>query len=98
MRFVLEFSESALENLSYFRKYEQTLIVDQVEVQLSHEPAAETRNRKPLEPNTLADWELRIGVYRVFYDVDATETKVKIKAVGYTEHNRLFIGGKEYVL
>jgi len=98
MRFVLELTGTAIEDLTCFKKYEQRLILDQIEVQLTYEPATETRNRKPLEPNALADWELRIGVYRVFYDVDATQPAVTIKAVGYKEHNRLFIGGKEYVL
>jgi mRNA-degrading endonuclease RelE of RelBE toxin-antitoxin system len=32
-----------------------------------------------LEPNSLADWELRLGDYRVFYDVDETELVAKIK-------------------
>jgi hypothetical protein len=33
----------------------------------------ETRNRKPLRDNPLADWELRVGRFRVFYEVDAEE-------------------------
>lgn len=98
MRFVLEFTESALDDLSYYRKYEQTLIVDQTEIQLSYQPTTETRNRKPLERNDLADWELRVGTYRVFYDVDPAQASVKIKAIGHKEHDRLFIGGKERTL
>jgi mRNA-degrading endonuclease RelE of RelBE toxin-antitoxin system len=74
------------------------LILDQVEVQLSHEPACETRKRKPLEPNNLTEWELRIGDYRVFYDIDMSEARVKIIAVGVKEHNALYIRGKEYTL
>ncbi len=62
----------------------------------NREPDRETRNRKPLEPNALADWELRIGDYRVFYDIDIAGTTVKIKAIGHKEHNRLVIRGKEY--
>ncbi len=98
MRFKPEFSDSALDDLRYYRKFEQTLIVDQIEVQLSFEPLRETRNRKPLEPNDLADWELRVGVYRVFYDVDVVAPAVKIKAIGHKEHNVLYIRGKEYNL
>jgi mRNA-degrading endonuclease RelE of RelBE toxin-antitoxin system len=51
-----------------------------------------------MEPNALADWELRIGDYRVFYDIDSAAATVKIKAIGYKEHNRLFIRGTEYQL
>ena len=98
MPFVLDFTASALDDLAIFKKYEQTLILDQIEGQLSYEPLIETRNRKPLEPNALGEWELRIGVYRVFYDTDALEATVKIKAIGYKQHNRLYLRGKEYTL
>ena len=98
MRFVLDLTDSALEDLDFFKKYEQTLILDQMEVQLSHEPTTATRNRKPLEPNPLGEWELRIGGYRVFYDIVVNETMVKIKAIGYKEHNQLYFRGKEYPL
>ena len=98
MRFDLKWTESALEDLTFFRKYEQTLILDQVDVQLSYEPATETRHRKPLEPNELAEWEVRIGAYRVFDDIDTTDATVKIKAVGSKQHNTLTIRGREYSL
>ena len=61
-------------------------------------PGTETRHRKPLEPNELAEWEVRIGAYRVFYDVDTTEATVKIKAVGSKLHNTLTIREREYSL
>jgi mRNA-degrading endonuclease RelE of RelBE toxin-antitoxin system len=98
MRFTVEFTESALDDLYFFRKYEQNIILEQIDTQLLFEPASETHRRKPMEPNELADWELRIGDYRVFYDIDVNEAKVKIKAVGWKEHNRLFLRGKEYWL
>jgi mRNA-degrading endonuclease RelE of RelBE toxin-antitoxin system len=46
----------------------------------------------------LADWELRIGRYRVFYDVDVANRVVRILAVGVKERNRLLIGGQEVLL
>jgi mRNA-degrading endonuclease RelE of RelBE toxin-antitoxin system len=98
MRFVLNFSDSALGDLEFFRKYEQTLILDQTQTQLTYQPTTETRNRKPLEPNDLADWELRVGAYRVFYDVVPAEGIVKVKAIGHKEHNELYIRGKEFKL
>lgn len=57
-----------------------------------------TSNRKPLRPNELSKWELRVSEYRIFHDVDEITLTVKIKAVGYKEHNRLFIRGKEFYL
>lgn len=98
MPFALTFTRDALDDLAYLKKYEQRLVLDELELQLTNEPIVETRNRKPLEPNTLAEWELRIGVYRVFYDVDPAANQVKIKAVGYKEHNVLHLRGKEFIL
>ena len=46
----------------------------------------------------LADWELRIRQHRVFYEVDEAAARVRIVAVGYKEHNKLFIGGEEFIL
>ncbi|NJN93703.1 MAG: type II toxin-antitoxin system RelE/ParE family toxin [Anaerolineales bacterium] len=97
-KFVLEFTNSAFEDLAFFKKYEQSLILDAISLQLVHQPHIETRNRKQLESNPLAEWELRVGSYRIFYDIAHAESSVKIKAIGYKEHNKLFIRGKEYTL
>jgi mRNA-degrading endonuclease RelE of RelBE toxin-antitoxin system len=88
----------AIADLKPFRKYEQQLIVDQIDEQLSHEPAHETRNRKRLRPNGVAEFELRITRFRVFYDVDENKNLVMIEAVGHKEGSRLLIRGKEYQL
>ena len=47
-----------------------------------------------IRPHRLAKWELRIGKYRVFYDViEATNSEivkiVKIEAVGFKLENKL---------
>ena len=94
----IEYSLEAVEDLKRFRKYEQQLIVDQIDEQLSYEPAQETRNRKRLRSNRVAEFELRITRFRVFYDVDENKNLVKIEAVGHKEGSRLFIRGKEYQL
>ena len=94
----IEYTLEAMEDLKRFRRYEQQLIVDQIDEQLSYEPSHETRNRKRLRPNTVAEFELRITRFRVFYDVDENKNLVKIEAVGHKEGNRLFILGKEYQL
>ena len=94
----IEYTLEAMEDLKGFRKYEQQLIADQIEEQLSYEPAHETRTRKRLRPNSVAEFELRITKFRVFYDVDENKKLVKIEAVGHKEGSRLFIRGKEYQL
>lgn len=93
--FDLDFTESAIEDLRYFKKTEQNLILDSIEEQLVQEPLNVTKNRKPLRPNDISAWELRIDKYRVFYDVNVEDNLVIIKAVGAKEHNQLFICGKE---
>lgn len=98
MIFILTFTDSALDDLDYFKKYEQGVIVDAIDQQLLHEPGVETRNRKVLDPNPLAQWELRVGAYRVFYDLTVSGRMVTVKAIGWKEHNKLYIRGKEYIL
>ena len=96
--FQLIFTENALKDLTYLKKAEQVLIIDNIEKQLTWEPLTETKNRKPLRPNDLGKWELRIQNYRVFYDIDSKGQIVKIKAVGWKKHNVLFIRNREFML
>ena len=62
---------------------------------LSYEPTTKTRNRKPLRPNEVAEWELRIGKFRVLYDVDENGRIVRIKVVGFKIGNLLFVRGRK---
>jgi hypothetical protein len=72
--------------------------------QLSLAPDGITRNRKPLErsPGPFgATWELRCGPsnrFRVFYEIIAERQEVWILAIGVKEGNRLYFGGKEFLL
>jgi hypothetical protein len=73
---------------------------------LAYEPLVETRQRKPLRPNPLAPWELRVGSLRAFYDVrlaarepsdpdlEAPTDVVYVLAVGKKERNVLRIAGE----
>jgi mRNA-degrading endonuclease RelE of RelBE toxin-antitoxin system len=96
--FEILFTSSAIEDLRALRKSEQTAIIGRIDNQLSHEPNVATRNRKRLRPNQVAEWELRIGAYRVFYDVFEAQAVVKVEAIGYKEHDRLIIRGEEFEL
>jgi mRNA-degrading endonuclease RelE of RelBE toxin-antitoxin system len=57
--FVIQFTLEAVDDLRELRKYEAQRIVDEIEMQLTFEPTAVTRNRKQLRSNQLAEWELR---------------------------------------
>jgi mRNA-degrading endonuclease RelE of RelBE toxin-antitoxin system len=96
--FNLEITESARDDLRFLKPFDQRRILDGIEQQLASNPLVPTRHRKQLRTNDLSAWELRIGKHRVFYDVDQEGVTVRIKAVGWKEHNRLFLRGKEYVL
>ncbi len=49
-----------------------------------------------MRPNPLAQWELRIGNLRVYYQVEEEpEALVHIRAVGLKVRNRILIVGEE---
>ena len=94
----IEFTSEALDDLQLFRKHDQAKILEVIEIQLQHQPQVDTRNRKRLRPNRVAEWELRLGRSRVFYDV-LEETKVaKIAAIGYKEGSQLYLHGEAFEL
>jgi len=91
----IEFSDDALQDLKSLKKNEQNEVLDDIDANLRHEPAIETRNRKRLRPNQTAEWELRIGQFRVFYDVYEAVKIVSIEAVGLKIGSLLRFRGKE---
>jgi mRNA-degrading endonuclease RelE of RelBE toxin-antitoxin system len=89
----VEFSPDAVDDLSLLRKHERKAVLDGINVQLQHEPTVETRNRKRLRPNPVAEWELRLGRYWVSYNVLEDALTVIIEAVGFKIGNLLYIRG-----
>ncbi|MBM4038149.1 MAG: hypothetical protein FJ290_06500 [Planctomycetes bacterium] len=88
----------AIDDLEALRSFDRTRVLQGITEQLEHGASVETRNRKRLRPNALAEWELRIGKFRVFYDVDERAATVKVEAIGTKEGSKLFIHGEEYEL
>ena len=74
------------------------MVLDAIEDQLRYEPNVPTRNRKPLRPNLLAPWELRVADLRILYDVDDAAKLVDILVVGRKVHASLLVAGKEVKL
>lgn len=96
MAFRIQFTESAEGHFAELSARQQVIVLDAVKVQLRHEPVRETRNRKPLRPNPLAPWELRVGFLRIFYELDALEADlVNVLAIGIKRGNKLIVSGKE---
>ncbi len=96
--FNIQFTPEAIEVIRLLRKRERKQAIENIETQLKYQPAQETRNRKRLRPNEVAEWELRVGKFRVFYDVDMENKFVKVEAVGFKKGSKLFIHGEEYKL
>ena len=89
----IEYSPEAEEHLRLLTARQRATVLDGVDEQLMYQPTVETRNRKPMRPNPLAPWELRIGNLRVYYDAEEEpEPVVHIRAVGIKERNRVRIG------
>ncbi len=84
--YAIEYAEGIAEDLADLRTYERTQILDRIEEQLTHEPTRQTRDKilvglappwEYIEPV----WELRVGQYRIFYDVDEAASIMVIRAI-----------------
>ena len=95
MAYTIEYTAEAVKDLKWLKKNEQVLVLLAIEEQLKFEPTMETRNRKRLRPNDMAEWELRIGVFRVLYDVDDAVKIVEIQRVGTKPGNQFVFRGQE---
>ena len=83
----IEYAEGITGDLGKLRAYDRKRILDRLERQLRYELAKKSKNRKPL-PGLIPPWEyiepvweLRVGEYRVFYDVDEESSLVMIRAI-----------------
>ncbi|MDI6794229.1 MAG: type II toxin-antitoxin system RelE/ParE family toxin [bacterium] len=97
MKFEINFTDSANEDLEYFKVYEQKAVIEGTKRYLREDANVKSKKRKQLKPNELAPWELRIGNYRVFYDFEK-DNVVKIIAVGLKHHNELYMRERRVIL
>ncbi len=87
MSYVIELTADAKQDLEGIKKFNRQEIIDTMKLQLVHEPTKPTRNRKVLvefQPDFEHDppvWRLRVGEYRVYYDVNESQKKVFIRRV-----------------
>lgn len=93
MKFDVKFVSSADKDLDYYKSTEQRFILKAISKFLEVDANIETKKRKPLRPNPIAPWELRIGKYRVFYEIKG-ERLIRVLAIGHKIHNDLFIRGE----
>ncbi|MBI3741174.1 MAG: type II toxin-antitoxin system RelE/ParE family toxin [Chloroflexi bacterium] len=93
--FEIEFTPEARDDLKGLKKSQQIQILDAIDQQLRYEPTVETRNRKRLRPNLIAEWELRIGRFRVFFNVEQPVSIVSIEAIGFKIGNLFYVRGEK---
>ena len=85
--FTIVFAKRVKEDLKGLRAYDRRLLLDTIERQLTQTPNVATTQRKLLHhlvPPFEAIppiWQLRVGTFRVFYDVSEEERQVYVRAV-----------------
>src|SRR5712692_10591826 len=87
MAYQIELTELAVAELKALRAFDRRRVVDALKRQLVRQPSVATRNRKTLEAvspgfeHVPPIWQLRVGDYRIFYDVDEAAQTVYVRAV-----------------
>lgn len=85
--FEIRFTEGAVTDLDGLRPFERIRIVEEIGQQLAEHPDVESARRKllvglvPPFEHVPPIWQLRVGEFRVFYDVDGETPEVVIRAV-----------------
>jgi mRNA-degrading endonuclease RelE of RelBE toxin-antitoxin system len=70
MRFEVRYSDEAVEQLKAFRAHDRAAIMDQIEQVLMVNPTLESKAKvKLLRQPAPTQYRLRVGEFRVFYDV-----------------------------
>ena len=94
--FKINLTDGAEADLRWFVTYAQRIIVDGINIHLRYQPTAGSRKIIAMQPNAVAGWELRLGDYRVLYDVDEAERVVTVQLIGEKCGNRLIVQGQEF--
>ncbi len=81
----------AVIDLDGLRKYDATQIADAMEKHLEQEPAKESKSRiRRLRGISNPDYRLRVGDYRVFYNIDDDARRVEILRVMHKNQTQIF--------
>jgi mRNA-degrading endonuclease RelE of RelBE toxin-antitoxin system len=94
--FRIDYSPEVKDHLRSLTARQRSTVFGAIKTQLVDQPTVVTRNRKPMRPNPLAEWELRLGSLRVYYEVNEdSEPFVLICAVGVKRGNRVWLADEE---
>lgn len=87
MRYYIFISDSVKGDLRGVLAYDRRMLLDAIESQLTYAPSLETKKRTRLRNlvppfHAIAPiWQLRVGMFRIFYDVNEHERRVYIRAI-----------------
>ena len=87
MAYEIFLTDPALGELRSIRVFDRRRMVSEIKIQLLHQPTVEIRDRKSLGSATpgfehvAPVWQLRVGDFRVFDDVNQSEQRVYVRAV-----------------
>lgn len=92
-------TENAERQFKTFSARDQKSIADGIAKRLLHEPTKESKAIKKLRTNPFAEFELRLGKFRVLYNVhvaDPADPEVILLLFGEKVGNRLIVEGVEF--
>lgn len=93
MAFEILYSDEAVDELKELRAFDRTAILDQIEEILAANPTLESKAKvKRLKEPAPSAYRLRVGDFRVFYDVE--EQTVSVLRVLSKEASLEYLRGK----
>lgn len=82
MPYEIEITNSARDDLDALSAFDRKAVVNGIEVHLKHQPRKESRSRiKKLIQPAISEYRLRIGEFRVYYDVIEDDMRVVVLRV-----------------
>jgi mRNA-degrading endonuclease RelE of RelBE toxin-antitoxin system len=94
MPFEISITVEAESQLHALPVREQRILEAAILSRLTDQPTTTTRAVKRLRPNPFAEYELRVGDFRVLYNVE--ESRVVLLIVGRKVGNKLIVGREEF--
>jgi mRNA-degrading endonuclease RelE of RelBE toxin-antitoxin system len=77
MKYGVTLAPEAIEDFKLLGARERSTIRDAIEIHLRHEPKKISKSRiKRLRGTTRPEYRLRVGEFRIFYDVKETEVEI----------------------
>lgn len=82
MAYEIVITAAASDDLKEFSKYDRNTILDAISLHLTHQPRQESRSRfKKLVQPAISEFRLRVGDFRVYYDVIEDDLRVTVMHV-----------------